>query len=62
MRLQIDRYDIDIIPETQQDIVYIEEVLGLKDEGQRCTAKRVNAMGLRCLAYVRLERTQEAQP
>lgn len=56
MKLQVDRYSLSIIPENVQDEAYIEEVLGLKRQGDRCQCFRVNAMGLSALAYIQLHR------
>jgi len=59
MRLRITRYSIQIVPEDlsypncdERDLAFIEEVLGLKNEGDSIKLTRVNAMGLRCLAFL----------
>ncbi len=63
MKLQIYRDGIDIVPEDsgypnydERDIAYIEEVLGLKKEGDSIKLVRKNAMGLSSLAYLRTEK------
>lgn len=55
MRLTVDRYSMQIIPETKQDEAYIEEVLGLKKGGDCIAAERIDAMGLSCIAYVEMK-------
>lgn len=56
MKLSLRSYAIEIIPETVQDEVYLETVLGLKSESCRAVAGRVNVMGLSCWAYVEVRR------
>ena len=52
MKLEVDRFTIRIIPESPQDVAYIEEVLGLEDDDDAILLKRVNVRGAYCLAYV----------
>jgi hypothetical protein len=54
MKLKINRYSMEVIPENSQDEAYLEEVLGLKDEKSEAWAIRVNAMGLSCWAYMEI--------
>ncbi|GAG94345.1 unnamed protein product [marine sediment metagenome] len=56
MKLKVNRYSIVIIPESETDEAYIEEVLGLKDANQQAVCKRVNAMGLSCIAYIEIKK------
>ena len=58
MKLTVQRFCLDIIPETVQDEVMLEELFGLRKEGDTLTAKRVNAMGLSCWAYLRIEKPE----
>jgi len=41
------------------DIAFIENVLGLETDGDSITLKRVNAMGLMSLAYLRAEKPRK---
>lgn len=43
MKIRLKRNSIDIVPEGPVDIAYIEEVLGMKREGECAIAKRVDA-------------------
>ena len=58
MRLEITRRGLQIIPDRDdvRDIAFIEEVLGLKQDGEAVECRRVNAMGLNCIAYLGIER------
>ena len=56
MRLQVSRYSLEIIPESPQDVAFLEEVIGLKSDGDWADAYRVNAMALSSLAYLRIEK------
>ena len=66
MRLEIGRYSMQIYPdqhnESQREIdtAYIEEVLGLKEEGDTAIITRKNAMNLYCLAYLEIKKTPSA--
>lgn len=61
MKLQINRYYISIIPESEVDEAYLEEVLGLKEAHQEATAERINAMGLNCWAYLVIRRAKTGE-
>ena len=60
MRLEITRYTLKIVPEDtgfgrnedKRDTAFIEEVLGLKDEGDSIRLVRRNAHGFGCIAYL----------
>lgn len=54
MKMLVGRYTILIVPENETDAAYLEEVFGLKKEGDWIQAKRVNAMGLSCIAYIEI--------
>lgn len=58
MKLEVERYGLRIIPETEVEIAWIEEVLRLKKEGDAVPLKRVNyhrLPGLYALVSVREE-------
>jgi hypothetical protein len=55
MELKINRYSLQIIPEDEVDEAYIEEVLGMKKAGDYVILKRVNSVGLSCIAYLNTE-------
>lgn len=57
MKLKVERYGIEIIPEDKIDEAYIEEVLGLKEANSSIKLKRINAMGLSCIAYLQTEKS-----
>ena len=53
MKLKILRKGLQIIPDgDERDVVYIEEVLGLKKDGDSINLVRRNAHRLSCLAYL----------
>ena len=56
MKLQIDRYSIKIIPESEIDKAYLEEILGLKQDVDRVDVRRVNAVSLSCWAYLEIKK------
>ena len=63
MKLKISRSKLEIVPdrgmligEDERDDAYIEEVLGLKKEGDYIHLVRKNAMGLSCIAYLETQR------
>ena len=58
MKIEFRRSSIQIIPQTDQDEVYLEAVTGLKKEGEECIAKRVAPHGL-SHAWAYLEVKQE---
>ena len=63
MELKIKRYSLQIVPEDdclgdERDTAFIEEVLGLRKEGDWVKLKRVNAMGLSYIAYLETERRE----
>lgn len=59
MRMKLGRFGIMIIPEDEQDEAYIEEVLGLKEEGQSVKLRRENAAGLNKLAYLETKKEKD---
>lgn len=66
MKLQINRYSLQIVPEDvkvfdrdERDTAYIEEVLGLKKHGDWIKLKRINASGLSCIAYLETDKNKE---
>ena len=56
MRLKVGRYSIQIIPDNETDVAYVEEVLGLKRGGDTCECKRENAISMNALAYVEISK------
>lgn len=58
MKMEVKRSRIEIIPENKIDEAYIEEVLGLKEEGDTCVCRREDAMGLSALAYIYIEKIE----
>ena len=56
MKLEVRRHCLVIIPETEIDEAYLEEVLGLRTEQDCVRLRRHNASGLSCWAYAKAER------
>jgi len=52
MRMEIERRRIKILPDTPQDVAFIEEVLGLHQECDTTTVVRRNVIGTHTLAYI----------
>lgn len=56
MKLEIKRYGLRILPEDRdgdaRDTAFIEEVLGLKQDGDSVLLTRKNSSGLSCIAYL----------
>jgi hypothetical protein len=50
MKMRVTRLGIDIIPENEIDEAYIEDTLGLRDDGDFIRLVRQNASGLSSLA------------
>ena len=44
MKMEIKRNRIEIVPENEIDEAFIEEVLGLKEEGESCACRREDVM------------------
>lgn len=57
MKLEVNRHSIQIIPETPQDEAMLEDTFGLKSDGAQTVARRVNASGLNCWAYLEITKT-----
>jgi len=55
MKLELERHRMLIIPENEMEEAYLEGVYNLQDEGDMVEAKRVNAMGLSCWAYLEIK-------
>ena len=55
MKLEVERQRMLIIPENEMEESYLEAVYNLQDEGDKIEAKRVNAMGLHCWAYLEIK-------
>jgi len=57
MRIELERYSLRIIPEDNvSDLVYIEEVLGLKQDGDSIKLIRHNAHEVNRIACLETER------
>lgn len=50
MKMEIDRHWITIKPEGVIDVAFIEDTLGLKEDGDYIKLKRRNAADLSCIA------------
>lgn len=61
MKLQVGRRSLQIIPETPQDEAMLEEVFKLREKGATVTARRVNAAGLSCWAYLEITPPEKEQ-
>lgn len=59
MKLDCERYRITIEPENEMEEAYLEAVLGLKENGDTCQAKRVNAHDLSCWAYLEIKKGEK---
>jgi hypothetical protein len=66
MRLDVDRHGLKITPDSsgfgprdERDLAFIEEVLGLKNDGDSVLLVRKNAMGLSCIAYLETKTKKE---
>lgn len=65
MKLKVSRNKLEIVPERgmlpgedERDEAFIEEVLGLKNEGDSVLLVRKNASGLSALAYLETQRRE----
>lgn len=56
MRLEVKRDELQIVPEGEIDEAYIEHVLGMRHEGDKCDVSFVPVFGVSRLAYVRLRK------
>ena len=68
MRLEITRYSLRIVPEDntvinqdERDTAYIEEVLGLKQNGDSITLMRRNVHGVSAIACLETCRNEETK-
>lgn len=52
MKFELRRNGIVITPETEQDRAYIEDTLGLRNDGDVIPLRRNNASGLLSIAYL----------
>jgi hypothetical protein len=48
MKLEMDRNSMKIVPESAVDEAYLEEVFGLRNQGDSAIVIRENAMSLSC--------------
>ena len=58
MKLEVSRFCIRVIPENDMDEAYLEEVMRLRKAGETAVAKRVNAVGMSCWAYMEIRAEQ----
>jgi len=66
MKIEIKRDKILLIPyqgweKDETEIAYIEEVLGLKKDGDECICRRINTMNLSRIAYLEIEKKKEGR-
>ena len=45
MRIELDRWTIRIIPENEQDIAFVEDTMGLYQDGQVIELERIDNYG-----------------
>jgi hypothetical protein len=64
MKMILGKTSIEIIPDTEQDEVYLEAILGLHKAGDKADAIRIPPMGLEySWAYLEIrKRTKGAKP
>jgi len=60
LKLQVGRYSISIYPENEVEEAYIEEVLGLKENGDSVKLFRENVVGMG-LVHCLTTRTEEQE-
>ena len=56
MEMKIERNCIEIIPENEEDEAYLEEVLGLKKDGDVAVAIRRDVYGIDKMAFVEIRK------
>jgi hypothetical protein len=54
MKLEVKQDSLEIIPESEMEIGWIEHVLELRLDGDSIPLVRVNAVGLSCIAYLKV--------
>ena len=59
MKLKVERYSMQIIPENKTEEAYLEEVYNLKKDGALALCKRVNCYSFSCWAYLEIRRMEE---
>ena len=55
MKLKVNENGMQIIPETTQDIIYIQNFLNLNNANDYSRCIRKNASGLSCIAYLEIK-------
>jgi len=60
MKLDLEKYRILITPENEMEESYLEAILDLKEDGDECKAKRVNAYDLSCWAYLEISKREKS--
>lgn len=55
MKLIVNRYSLDIVPESPIEEAYLETVLGLKRQGDSVPLVRQNAIGLSCWGHAEVK-------
>jgi hypothetical protein len=59
MKMEIRRDEIAIIPQDEEDIAYLEDVLGFDSEHPEGKIKRVNVSSTSSLAYIKIVPVKE---
>ncbi len=59
MRLEIKRKSIEVVPENDQDIAFIEDVLGLDKDGKKTEAKRVDPDGFGGTVTIKIKQEEK---
>ena len=59
MKLKIKRFTIEIIPESEEDTAYIEEVLKLVSQGDNCRCIRQNMIGSLSINCIEIRSNKE---
>lgn len=59
MKLEVRRFAIEIVPESEEDIAYIEEVLKLKSQGDSCECIRQNMLTTLSISYIEIRNKKE---
>ena len=61
MILSVYRYQLQITPENETEEAYIEEVLGLRNDGDVVHLVRENASGLSCIAHLETRTVEQEE-
>ena len=61
MEMKVTRDAVFIIPENEEDEAYLEDTLGLKEDGDSPVCKRVNSMRTSSIAYIEITKREGMQ-